>query len=268
MRILLADDQDEIRLLTARQLEQDGHSVVAVSNGEEALAEFERSSFDILLLDEHMPAMGGVQVLHAVRNRGPGKGPMVIAVTGYNTEHDRLRLLREGFDSVIGKPFRLDRLDVTLRQVLDSRNSSAGLDPGTAPAAVPTRDLLSSVGGDQELLQRMIGTFLRDTPKRLAQVDAAIRLKRPENLAFSAHALKGSVAIFGAPLAHQYCEQLEELGRRKDLSGTDRILLLLKEEIAKLEANLRGYAGQNSPAGPGVQRKRKRPDSAAKRKPR
>jgi two-component system, sensor histidine kinase and response regulator len=221
-----------------------------------------------LLLDEHMPAMGGVEVLHAIRNRGHGKGPMVIAVTGYNSEHDRLRLLREGFDSVIGKPFRLDRLDVTLRQVLDSRNSSPGLDPGTAPAPVPPGDLLSSVGGDQKLLQRIIRTFLRDTPKRLAQIDVAIRRKRPENLAFSAHALKGSVAIFGGPLAQQYCQQLQELGRRKDLRDAGRIFLPLKEEIAKLEANLRGYAGQNSPSGPGVQRKRKRPDSAAKRKPR
>jgi CheY-like chemotaxis protein len=255
MRILLADDQNEIRLLTTHQLEQNGHSVVAVSNGEEALAEFERGPFDILLLDEHMPAKGGVEVLHAVRNRGHGKRQIVIAVTGNNTEDDRMRLLREGFDSVIGKPFRLDRLDVTLRQVLDSRNS-------------PPRDLLSSVGGDEKLLQRMIRTFLRDAPKRLAQIGTAIRLKRPENLAFSAHALKGSVAIFGAPLAHQYCQQLEQLGRGKDLSGAGRIFLLLKEEIAKLEANLRGYAGQNNPSGPGVQRKRKRPDSAAKRKPR
>ena len=268
MRILLADDQSEIRLLTTQQLEQNGHSVVAVSNGEEALAEFERGPFDVLLLDEHMPAKGGVEVLHAIRNRAHGRRQIVIAVTGNNTEDDRLRLLREGFDSVIGKPFRLDRLNVTLCQVLDSRNSSPCLDPRTASAKVANPDLLSSVGGDEKLLQRMIRTFLRDAPKRLAQIGTAIRLKRPENLVFSVHALKGSVAIFGVPLAHQYCQHLEQLGRGKDLSGAAGIFRLLKEEIAKLEANLRGYAGQNNPSGPGVQRKRKRPDSAAKRKPR
>ena len=49
MRILFADDQKEIRLLAVNQLERDGHSVVAVSNGEETLAEFDRSSYDIVL---------------------------------------------------------------------------------------------------------------------------------------------------------------------------------------------------------------------------
>ena len=100
MRILLADDQKEIRLLAVNQLERDGHSVVAVSDGSEALAEFDRTSFDVLLLDEHMPTMSGVEVLHAVRGTEKGRRQLTVAVTGYNTEEDRRRLLREGFDAV------------------------------------------------------------------------------------------------------------------------------------------------------------------------
>jgi len=263
MRILLADDQKEIRLLTVNQLQRDGHSVVAVSNGQDALAEFARSPFDILLLDELMPGMSGVDVLHAIRSKQQSARPLIIAVTGYNTEQDRTRLLREGFDAVIGKPFRLDSMEATLQEV-----SGASVSPAGTRAQREADNLLESVGGDQQLLLRMIRTFLRDAPKRMAQIESAIRSQRAHHLASSAHALKGSVAIFGATAAQQHCQELAELGRRHDLARAPDILAPLKEEIAKLEANLRGYAGQNSRPGAGGRPSLGRPTSAQKRKPR
>lgn len=268
MRILLADDQNEIRALTADQLERDGHSVVAVADGKQALHEFARASFDVLLLDEHMPVMSGVDVLHAVRRMERGAHQIVVAVTGYNTDPDRLRLLREGFDFVIGKPFRLDQLQATLHAVLDSRASPAHVTPPAAKSPTSSPDLLRAVGGDQKLLLRMIRTFLRDTPKRLAKIESAIRLEQAENLASLAHALKGSVGIFDVSLAHQHCHELQELGRSKELAEAGRIFARLKEEIAKVERNLRGYAGQRGVSAPGAKRKRKYRGSAAKRKPR
>jgi CheY-like chemotaxis protein len=268
MHILFADDQKEIRQLTANRLQRDGHTVVAVSNGPQALSEFDRASFDLVLLDEQMPAMSGVDVLHAIRATERGKHQIVIAVTGYNTEDDRRRLVHEGFDSVIGKPFRLDRLDAMLRETLNSRVSHANTPQYRDAVQVTSADLLHSVGGDPKLLLRMIRTFLRETPKRLALMESAIRLKRPDKLASFAHALKGSVAIFGATAAQQRCHQLQELGRKEELSDVARVFDLLKEEIAKLEANLRGYAGQISPSGSAARARSSRAESAARRKPR
>ena len=262
MRILLADDQNEIRMLTAHQLREAGHSVVEAADGNAALAELGQSQFDIIILDEQMPGLSGVDVLHAIRAQKSRPRQVVIALTGYNTEPDRVRLLNEGFDSVIGKPFRLDRLEATLLSVLDFQARSKQPPPDSS---VP-RNLLETVGGDEKLLCRMIRTFLRDAPKRLAQIETAIHRNRPETVAAAAHALKGSVAIFDATAAHEYCHQLQESGRSRELAKTGQTLLRLKEEIAKLEANLRGYAGQTSVPAADVSRKRKRLNSAAKRK--
>ena len=267
MRILLADDQSEIRLLTAHQLQQDGHSVVAVADGTEALAEFEKQQFDVILLDEQMPGLGGIEALHAIRGRPAGKQQIVIALTGYNSEPDRQRLLREGFDSVIGKPFRLNRLDAALQAVLESHDSSYRLLSRSVAPQPASQDLLKSVGGDKKLLGAMIRTFLRDTPKRLTQLESAIRLNRPDILASVAHALKGSVAIFRATAAQHYAEQLQESGRRRELSGAAHVLNLLKEEIAKVEVNLRGYAGQTGRSTTRVPGNRRRAGANAKRKP-
>jgi two-component system, sensor histidine kinase and response regulator len=268
MRILVADDQKEIRQLTALQLERDGHQVVAVANGKQALEAVENATFDVLLLDEHMPEMSGIEVLHAIRAKEKGKSQIVVALTGYNTDQDRLRLVREGFDSVIGKPFRLDRLQPALLEFIASRVSPARIPPATPQTQSDASELLRSIGGDKKLLRRMIQTFLRESPKRLAQIAAAIQRNRAELLFSVAHALKGSVAIFGASQAQRYCQELQELGRANQTSEASRVFILLKEEIAKVEANLRGYAGQNSVSKPGVRPRRTRSASSPKRKPR
>lgn len=267
MRILLAEDQKEIRILTTHQLERSGHHVVAVGNGQEALDAIQREPFDVVLMDEEMPVMNGLQALRAIREREKEHGRMVlIALTGYNTEPDRERLLLAGFDSVIGKPFRLGALDALLKE-------SAGNAPGrekderdSAPAQSPVANLLQRVGGDEKLARKIISTFLRDTPQRMAGMRKAMQRNDGEGLAAIAHALKGSVSIFGAQGAREHSQKLQELGRAKDFRGLAQVYEQLKEEIAELEANLRGYAGQRSSAIAGVSPKRNRRSASPKRK--
>lgn len=262
MRILLADDQSEIRMLTTHQLERSGHHVVAVANGQEAIDALQHQSFDIVLLDEDMPVMSGLQALQVIRERQkPSEPAVVIALTGYNSEPDRERLLRAGFDSVICKPFRLDALDALLRG-----SSTAALPPVEAEEAIPSvktpvASLLDRVGGDEKLAHKMIATFLRDTPQRLSGIQKALEQKNGQNLASLAHALKGSVGIFGAHVARDCCQKLQDLGRANDLSEISAAYDRLKEEIAQLEANLRGYAGRKLSPSPGASPKNKRRSS-------
>jgi CheY-like chemotaxis protein len=212
-----------------------------------------------------MPVMSGLVALRAIRE-GRQKGldrPVIIALTGYNSDPDRERLLNAGFDAVIGKPFRLDALDALVR------GSSEGSPPISEPktsiafAQTPLDNLLERVGGDDELAGKMVATFLRDTPRRMAGIEKALRQQRGEDLASLAHALKGSVGIFGAEDAREYAEELQSLGRASDFPQVAVIYKRLKEEIAKLEANLRGYAGQKrSPtrgAGSKIKRRRSHP---------
>jgi CheY-like chemotaxis protein len=106
MRILFADDQKDIRLLTKEQLENAGHNVVAVANGEAALRALrEEAPFDLILLDEEMPGMTGSEVLRAIRAGEKSSGHIVaIALTGYNTEQDEERLLK--FNSILSSESR------------------------------------------------------------------------------------------------------------------------------------------------------------------
>ena len=71
--ILLVDDDAVIRTLVQRILEQVGHNVVAVSNGNEALTRFQPGMFDLLITDVNMPQKGGFELLDEVKNLDPDK---------------------------------------------------------------------------------------------------------------------------------------------------------------------------------------------------
>ena len=241
MRVLLADDHEDIRKLTTYQLERSGHHVTSVSNGRDALDTARRACFDVILLDEEMPGLTGVEVVSAIRKNpaSPSSGPVLIALTGNSSPQDRDRLLAAGFDSVLGKPFRLETLTALLSdptRIPPDASSISLPEPGSLD------DLLKRIGGDKKLLCQMIATFVRDMPKRLAAIRAALKKKDGLGLASSSHALKGSVSIFGPSPAHEHAEALQNLGRASDFHQAARLYPLLQEEIAKLLEKLRGYA--------------------------
>src|SRR5208337_3458844 len=141
-----------------------------------------------------------------------------------NAGPDDIRRLKEaGFDHVLGKPFHLGELTAILA------SSQAATLPPPAKSAARTgasyAEMLTRIGGDEKLLKRMVHTFLGDTPKRVAGIAAALRRKDGEALASLAHALKGSVSIFGAESARKLAEQLQELGRDANLSPAAEIFL-------------------------------------------
>lgn len=236
-RILLAEDQEDIRALTKYQLERAGHRVTAVADGEAALREAKSGEYDVILLDEEMPRRSGPEVARAVRKRESGAATRVriMAVTGNNAPEDVKRLLEAGFDSVIGKPFHVQ----DLIRALESAPHASAADATEASAGDP---LLARVGGDRRLLRQMIALFQADVPKRLARLKQALRKADLESLATVAHALKGSVGNFGALEAHAAAEQLQSAARAGDPKGAKPLAARLEEEIAKLRQKLRGYA--------------------------
>ena len=261
LRILFADDQDDIRTLTAYQLKRSGHTVVTAKDGKKALQMFRSAPFDVVLLDQEMPGMTGSEVARAIRKDEGGKKTRVflVASTGNTSLEDARSLKLAGFDDVLGKPFRLEDLNLVLSSSPAARPASRSASlPSPAPGATYT-ELVARVGGDKELLKRMIHTFLRDIPKRISGIASAIRRRDSESLASLAHALKGSVSIFGAESARKHSQDLQELGRSGDLAAAQEILTSLKEDIAKLQANLRGYANQTPARPKSDHAKRQRP---------
>lgn len=101
-RVMVVDDEPQIRLLLRAYLERDGVEVVEAADGETALDVAARTPPDVVLLDVGLPGIDGLDVLRRLR---ASSDPYVIMVTARTDEVDRLVGLEVGADDYITKPF-------------------------------------------------------------------------------------------------------------------------------------------------------------------
>jgi PAS domain S-box-containing protein len=118
-RILLVDDEPDLRALGANFLEAMGYQVFTAQNGEEALEIFSRNEPrpELVILDLGMPGMGGEKCLKEIMAVDPRA--KVIVASGYLADEKVKESLRAGAASFVAKPFQRAELAATVRQVLD-----------------------------------------------------------------------------------------------------------------------------------------------------
>lgn len=109
-RILVVDDQDDIRRLVVTVLDLDGYDVVEASGGLAALARIEERRPDLVLLDVQMPEMDGWDTLEAIRARYGPWWPIVVLCTVKAHPRDVLRGWTLGCDAYLRKPFEINSL--------------------------------------------------------------------------------------------------------------------------------------------------------------
>lgn len=117
-KILVVDDDPQIRRAMRTTLTARGYEVGDVLTGEEALDELRASNYDLVLLDMNMPGMGGMEACRLIRS---GSEIAIIMLTVSNSEKDKVGALDAGADDYVTKPFStpelLARIRATLRRL-------------------------------------------------------------------------------------------------------------------------------------------------------
>ncbi len=112
-RVLVVEDDADIRSMIELTLAAEGHAIVLASNGAEALERVRRGTVDVILLDLKMPVMDGWEFARRYRERG-GKAPIVVLSAAQDAE----RYAREiGARHSLSKPFDLDALTAVVDAV-------------------------------------------------------------------------------------------------------------------------------------------------------
>ena len=123
MRILIAEDQPELRRMLVKNLTAVGYTVDGVPDGAEALAYLDAAAYDAAVLDIMMPKVDGLTVLRTLRARGSALP--VLLLTARDAVADRVDGLDAGADDYLIKPFALDELLARLRVLTRKKGSGS-----------------------------------------------------------------------------------------------------------------------------------------------
>ncbi len=124
-RLLVVEDDPDIRTFLVELLELDGHDVRSFGDSEAALRSLETESVDVALLDIGLPGIDGCELARRIRNR-PGRQPYLIALTGYGRQEDLAATSSAWFDAHLTKPFRSQELGRLLESAAASRREGVG----------------------------------------------------------------------------------------------------------------------------------------------
>ncbi|WP_437818771.1 sigma-54-dependent transcriptional regulator [Sorangium sp. So ce1078] len=113
-RVLVVDDEENLRLVVRTFLKRDGYEVEAVSSGEEALAMVETFGPDVILTDVRMPRMGGLDLLATLKAKG--NEATVIVMSAYGNIDMAIEAMKAGAYDYIQKPFKAEEVLLTLRK--------------------------------------------------------------------------------------------------------------------------------------------------------
>lgn len=120
-RILIADDEPQIRRVMRAALTSAGFEVSDARNGEQVVEALRAGAVDLVLLDMNMPGAGGIETCRAIRGERPGAEIAIIMLTVRGSEKDKVMALDAGADDYVTKPFSmaelLARIRATLRRV-------------------------------------------------------------------------------------------------------------------------------------------------------
>jgi len=150
-RVLIVEDEPDIRDLVVLHLKRDGYQVTSAGNGEEALRQVRQSPPDLILLDLMLPAMSGLEVCRRLRQEPATATLPIVMLTARADEVDKVVGLEMGADDYVVKPFSPKELLARVRAVLRRSRPSPGaapvtfgaltIDPGTHRVTVGGEDV-------------------------------------------------------------------------------------------------------------------------------
>lgn len=120
--ILIVEDEENLLKIIKLNLELEGYSVTPAITGIEALKEFRKNNFDLILLDVMLPEMNGFDVCEEIRKEN--KEVPILFLTAKGSGEDRVQGLKLGADDYLTKPFNLEELLLRIQILLKRSNNS------------------------------------------------------------------------------------------------------------------------------------------------
>jgi signal transduction histidine kinase/HPt (histidine-containing phosphotransfer) domain-containing protein len=268
LQILLCDDNAINQKVATRILQQLGYQPGLAANGREALAALDRKPYSIIFMDVMMPEMDGLEATRVIRERQK-KGVanyysniVIVAMTAQAMQGDREKCLAAGMDDYLAKPIR----PKDVRAIIERWGSqSAPAEQPAAPvpaAAAPVTaaeeppvemDRLNDLtDGSAESLRELVDLFFKQTAQQLAQLEAAARANKADDVRRVAHSCAGASATLGMTRLVPMFRDLEKQGASGTLTNATNVCENALREFKVIQQYLATQPGLAATPATGV----------------
>jgi len=104
-RILLAEDEEILRMLVTDTLEDEDYEVDEAEDGQQALELASKNDYDLIVLDYMMPMLTGLEVIEAIRNKLNNKSVKILMLSAKSQSYEQEKIIQAGADYFMAKPF-------------------------------------------------------------------------------------------------------------------------------------------------------------------
>ena len=246
-RILVADDNATNQMVALAMLNRIGHCGDAVANGLEAVRALTQIPYDAVLMDVQMPELDGLEATRRIRDLQSGvinRRVPIIAMTARAMKGDQDKCLAAGMDDYIAKPVQFEELVAILDRWLarpielpagDIKDSAP---PPPEPGVFDRVACLNRLGGDEELMHRIIRVFAGDAQQQVNKLVEALALGDATQVNRLAHKLNGASGSIGATALQKFAAQIEKAAREQPATAFAASVAPLRQIFETLESVL------------------------------
>src|SRR4051812_26021423 len=153
-RLLVVDDEKNLRLVVEKEMTRQGHDVTSAEDGEAAWLLLESQDFDVVLCDINMPKLDGLGLLRRTRERFPDP-PEVIMLTGQATVESAIEAMKLGAYDYLTKPYRIGELGALVNAAADKQQLKVDNQRLRAQIARSTPQLPDIVGESPQMKEAL-----------------------------------------------------------------------------------------------------------------
>jgi len=119
-RILIVEDDEEMRALLRDMIEEEGYKTASVSNGWEAFRKLAKESFDLIITDIRMPGLTGLDILPGIKRLQPDAP--IIVITAFGSEEVHRKALERGATAYLEKPIHFHKLRTLIHDMFSNKS--------------------------------------------------------------------------------------------------------------------------------------------------
>ena len=257
-KVLLVEDNPINQSVGKAMLEKIGLAVDVAADGREGVDRMVAGRYDLVLMDCQMPVMDGYEataLIRASEDPDTARTP-IIALTANAIEGYEQKCRAAGMDAFLGKPYTLAQLHSLLMRWLPpaSVDATAAVAAGGERAITPLSVRLNEQAlhvlreldpeGGTGLMRSLLATYIEDSTRQMARIDAALASADSTEVARSAHTLKSSSANVGADSLSVFFQELEQMARQARLSEARKLQERLRHLHAQALVQMQGLLAE------------------------